>query len=244
MQAQGYFSNLEKILHKVQETQYPAMEKAAAYLTECLAGSGMIYTFGTGHSNLLAMELFYRAGGLVRVRPLFDDGMLMYQSASGSSQYERQPDISRKLLDECGLKAGDVLLVISNSGRNCMPVEAAIVAREKGAKVIALTSIQHELSTTPRNPYGKMLHEVADVVLDNCGIPGDASLESEALKLRFAPTSTAVGASILWETIRIAIEKMEKEGIQPEVFLSANVEGGDQFNEKLIEKYKPVIPCL
>lgn len=244
MQTSSYFSNLEAVLQQVNRTQYPAIARAADCLTRCLERGGMLYAFGTGHSNLLAMELFYRAGGLVRVYPLFDEDMLLYKSASASSQYERRSGIAAGLIARCDLDEDDILLVISNSGRNCMPVEAALAAKQRGAPVIALTNMRHEMSVRPNNPYGKMLHEVADIVLDNCGVAGDAVLESKDLNVRFGPTSTAAGAAILWEMIRIAIEKMLLQGIKPEVFVSANLEGGDAFNAALIEKYRSRIPCL
>ncbi len=244
MRSDTYFHALRHVLDEVEQTQQQAMDRAAEAIGAAFAMGGMLYAFGTGHSGLLAMELFYRAGGMVRLYPLFEDDLMLHVSASGSTEAERMEGVGRRLLCGTDCKAGDVVLVCSNSGRNCAPVELAIEAKARGATVIALTNLRHSHSAAARNPYGLRLFEVADIVLNNCGAIGDAALETERQGVRFAPTSTTVGAAILWEIVRRVVARMEALGLSPELFMSANLDGGDQFNAALIQKYKPLIPSL
>ena len=240
----SYFDALRAVLSEIEQTQQQAMDTAAQTIANCFANGGMLYTFGTGHSSLLAMEVFYRAGGFVRVCPLFEDDLLLHISASGSTEVERKEGIGRKLIEKSNCAQGDVVMVFSNSGRNCVPVELALEAKSRGATVIALTNLRHSNATSPRNPYGLRLFEAADIVLDNCGTIGDAALDQKELALRFAPTSTAAGTAILWEIVRRTINKLVQTGLMPEVFMSSNLDGGDAFNAKLIEKYKSIVPSL
>ncbi len=240
----NYFCAARKVLQQIEETQKSAIQAAAAAIADCYANNGMLFAFGTGHSSLIASEIFYRAGGFAGVYPIYRNDLLLFNHAAESSENERKPSIAAELIQNANCGSRDVVLVISNSGRNCAPVEAAIQAKKQGARVIALTSLAHSSSCEPRNPYGKRLFEVADIVLDNCGVIGDASLESEKFGIRFAPTSTVAGAAILWEVIRQVIELFESQGKRPEVFLSANLDGGDEYNKKILEKYQKIVPCL
>ena len=142
-----------------------------------------------------------------------------------------------------GMKKGDVLLLISNSGRNTTPVEMAMLAREKGVHTICLTSVAHSSSVTPRNPAGKRLMEVCDLVIDNMGVPGDAVVETGDGR-RVSPTSTVIGAALLQAVSARAEEIARQEGKTLEYFISSNVDGGDAYNEKLIERYQKQVPCL
>ena len=244
MPEKTYFEVIRQVLQKVEDTQKENIRKAAGLIADALATGKMLYTFGTGHSSLLAMEPFYRAGGFARVNPILKEDLLLNKNASQSSVKEREAGIGKKIIDSRKCTKGDVLLVMSNSGRNCVPVEAAIEAKSHEMKVIAITSMSHSIISRPRNPYNKRLFEVADVVIDNCGAKGDASLEDKETGIKFAPTSTAAGTVIIWEIVRIAICKMEEKGIRPELFMSANIDGGDEYNKALIEKYRFEVPSL
>ena len=239
-----YFDSLKAVLDSVERSQKESIKKAADYIAECLTTGHMLFTFGTGHSSLLAMEIFYRAGGFASVYPILDENLLLHKSASESSVLERKEGTGTELIRKSGCGEGDVIIIISNSGRNCVPVEAAVEAHARGTVVISLTSMNHSQNTTPRNPFHKRLFEVSDVVLDNCGTIGDASLENRETGIRFAPTSTAVGTAILWETVRMAIDGIVERGERPEVFQSANIDGGDAYNASLLQKYKGRIPSL
>ncbi len=238
-----YFSNLEELLHKVQATQGDKLEAAAQKIADCVLNGGMVYTFGTGHGHLLALEIFYRAGGMVRVCPILDEKLMLHISASESSMWERNDGMASELLARYPVKAGDVLLAFSNSGRNAVPVELAQLFREKGGYVIALTNMNHTGSVTPRNKLGKRLFEQADLVLDNCGVLGDAAIRGSNGRM-VGPTSTAVGAAMLQAIVSRVEEIAGERGQEIEFFASSNIDGGDEINNRFIEKYRGKIQSL
>lgn len=238
-----YFDNLSSLLHTVITRQEAALEIAAQKIAQCQLNGGMLYTFGTGHGHLLALEIFYRAGGLVRICPILDEKLMLHLSASESSQWERKDDLADALLEKYPVKAGDVLISISNSGRNAVPVELAQKCRERGAYVIALTSMKHSSAVSPRNGLGLRLFEAADLVLDNEGILGDASMEGAGGRM-VGPTSTAVGAAILQSIVCRAEEIAREQGREIEFFASANIDGGDEINNRYLAKYLGKIPAL
>ena len=219
------------------------MEEAARKIAECFRKGGMLYTFGTGHGHLLALEVFYRAGGMARVCPILDEKLMLHVCAAQSTLEERNEEWVSILLQKYPIKAGDVLFAISNSGRNAVPVLLAKAARERGAYVIALTSIQHTTAVTSRNRLNLRLFETADLVLDNGGILGDASFQAADGSM-VGPTSTSVGAAMLQAIVCRVKELSLAEGFEADFFKSSNVDGGDEWNNKLIAKYAGVIPGL
>ena len=240
---QQYRDELLKILDQAFSAQEEALERAAGAMADALARGGTVYTFGTGHGHLLALELFYRAGGLARVCPMLDERLMLHRSASASTDWERRSGLARELIAHHPVTERDVLIIISNSGRNAVPVELAAEARARGTTVIALTSLRHTQAVLARNPLGLRLFETADIVLDNGGELGDAVC-TMASGHRTGPTSTAVGAALLQAVVCRAVEKLEALGVEPECFVSSNVDGGDEINRSLIARYKPLIDSL
>ncbi|MBQ2955498.1 MAG: SIS domain-containing protein [Clostridia bacterium] len=239
----NYFRNMTELLEKTLASQKESLEKASQKIAESLKNGGMLYTFGTGHGHLLALEIFYRAGGMAKVCPILDERLMLHINAAESSGWERAEGLEDELLKKYPIQAGDVLISISNSGRNTVPVMLAKAAKERGAFVIALTSMQHTSSVTPRNKAGLRLFEAADLVLDNGGILGDAAMQM-ADGAYVGPTSTAVGASML-QAIACRVKEISlEEGWEAEYFKSSNVDGGDEYNQKLLDKYKALIPGL
>ena len=142
------------------------------------------------------------------------------------------------------MKKGEVIVIISNSGRNGVCVDMASLAKEKGLTVAALTNLRHSMSGASRHKSGKKLYELADIVLDNMGCIGDASVYFEEINRNAAPTSTSAGAAILNAAVCGCIERMIADNVIPEVFSSSNVDGGDEINKIFIEKYKNRIRSL
>lgn len=239
----GYLVNLISLLNDTLKTQYNEMEMAARRIADCFRQGGMFYTFGTGHGHLLALEIFYRAGGMARVCPILDEKLMLHISAAGSTLEERKESWVPLLLERYPIKSNDVLLVISNSGRNAVPVLLARAARERGAYVIALTSMRHTSGVSPRNSLNLRLFETADLVLDNGGVLGDAAFRAEDGAM-VGPTSTAVGAAILQSIVCRVKELSLAEGIEADFFKSSNVDDGDRWNAQLIARYQNIIPGL
>ncbi len=239
-----YLENLSRVLDEIKETQLGAIEKAAEAFATALENDHNIFLFGTGHSHMLAEELFYRAGGLVKIQPVFEENLMLHKSASKSTECERLEGYAQKLFDDYSMKEKDVIVIISNSGRNGVCVDMAQLAKEKGLVVIALTNLNHSKSMSSRHPSGKKLYEFADIVLDNMGCIGDASVYFDEIKRNAAPTSTSAGAAILNAVVTGCIEKMLDDGFTPEVFSSSNVDGGDAVNKAFLDKYKDTIKSL
>lgn len=235
--AARYFEYLNSKLREVMDQELPNIEKAARLIADSCMNGGRLYAFGSGHSHLIAEELYIRAGGLALVHAILPQELMLNQMATKSTMLERLEGFGPALIDLYHVEARDVLMVISNSGRNAVPVEMCLAAKAKGAKVIALTSMQHTSGCTSRHSSGKKICDIADVVLDNHAVKGDAGLWVEGLHTPIGPTSDAVGIAIAQAMISEAIDMMVKAGFEPPVFTSSNVDGGDEKNAALYEKY-------
>ncbi|MEV4267618.1 SIS domain-containing protein [Kribbella sp. NPDC049584] len=221
--AEEYFGKALAIAHQAAETQLGAIRVAAGLVAEALAGGKRFWVFGTGHSHALAEELYGRAGGLADVRAILEPGLMLHEGLQKSSLLERLPGLAAVLLEVNQLASGDVVLIASNSGRNAVPVEFALGARERGAQVIALTSLAHTTSTTSRAPGGQRLFETADVVIDNCGVPGDALIEVPGSPELTGATSTTVGAMLVQALTVEIVTRLAERGETPNVLRSLNV---------------------
>ena len=219
-----YYHLLRDMLNRAFTEQGEAIETAAQRIADSVLSDGTLYTFGTGHGHLLALEIFYRAGGLVRVCPMLDERLMLHISASESSEWERKEGLAENLLQKYPVQAGDTVLITSNSGRNAVPVEMAVRCRERGAFVIALTNMSHSSAVSPRNALSLRLFEAADLVLDNMGVLGDACVAGTGGRM-VGPTSTAVGAALL-QAIVCRVEEIARErGQDIEYFASSNIDG-------------------
>ncbi len=218
--------------------------KAGELVAQAIENNGYIYASGTGHSHMLAEEIFYRAGGFARVIPVLDEGLMLHKSASGSTFLERKENLGRDLLIPYSLTSNDVLIVASNSGRNSVSIEMAIYAREQGCPVIAITSLQHTYQVDSRHSSGKRLFEVSDVFIDNLGCFGDASIALPGMTGKVGATSTVMGAMIVQSLTVHACQILTQKGIVPEVFSSSNTDEGDVLNDRLVSKYKRNVHLL
>ncbi len=235
----AYFDNIERVLQDVRQTQFDALHTGARKLCEATLAGRDIFAFGCSHAGLLALEMYYRTGGMATINPVRAPGLnLDVDPATMTSQIERMADYGRIIVDNQPIGSGDVVIIHSVSGRNTVTVDFAMRCKEKGAYVIALTSLQTAQAQASRHPSSKSLHDVADLVLDNCGCMGDASLNIDGVVEKVGPTSTAVGAAMLNAMMTQAVALIAEAGQTPPVFVSANVEGGDEHNKVMLEKYR------
>ncbi|HXG46399.1 MAG TPA: SIS domain-containing protein [Methylomirabilota bacterium] len=232
-----YYSEVRSQLERLYTTQRPAIEKAASWLGETLANDGWLYAFGTGHSHMLAEEIFYRAGGLAHAAPMLDSALMLHENAIEATYVERREGYAASLLEKYPVAAGDVLIVASNSGRNAVPVEMALAGRAKGMKVVVVVSLAHSRDWPSRHSSGKKLADVGDVVIDNCAASGDACLDLPGMPARIGPTSSITGTFIINALIVRGIELALAHGRAPEIFISSN-SNGDDHNDLLLQKYK------
>lgn len=210
---------------------------AADLIAEAMGRGRPVYVFGASHAGLMAQDLFYRAGGLVPVVPILPAGLMLNERpVQRTSHLERTPGVAATFMADVPLEAGDVVIVISVSGRNPVPVEVATYARERGATVIALTAVAFSASQPARG--GQRLYEVADIVLDLPVLPGDAVLELDGLDVRVGPTSSAVGVAMLHGLMCEAARRLIEAGVTPPVLVSGNIDGADERNDVLFAQYR------
>ncbi len=239
-----YIENCKKIIDKIAADGAANIEKAAKTVSDTMRSGKRLYLFGTGHSHMLAEELFYRAGGLVNIQPILVEPLMLHISASESTLAERVEGYAEKIFEEYGMSEGDTVIIISNSGRNGVIVDMALLCKEKGLGVIALTNLEHTYAGASRHKSGKRLCEIADIVLDNFGCVGDACVNVDGVEGKICPTSTVTGALILNAVVAQAVDNCAKAGFIPEHFASSNVDGGDEINNALVNKYKKEIKHL
>jgi uncharacterized phosphosugar-binding protein len=233
------FEKLQRAFQQENEIQI-----AAGWIADSIIQEGWIYTSGTGHSHMLAEEIFYRAGGFARVIPILDPALMLHQDASGSTEVERREGYAKTLFEPYSITEKDVFIISSNSGRNAVSIEMAQIAKEKGAKVIVLTNLTHSKSVDSRHSSGLKLYQVCDVFLDTFGEIGDACVSLEGLESKVGATSTVIGAALLNAIMVQAASFILEKGSVPEIFNSSNSDTGETYNESLIAKYKSQIKGL
>lgn len=228
-----FFDRALELQHRVRAQNADVLREAGREIGQSLAANGVLHTFGSGHSAILARELVHRAGGLVPVSAVTDPT---------GGWPEKIPGYGTRLfaryLESYGFERGEVIIVISNSGRNPSPIEVALAARERGAIVIAVTGMPMSRNTSSLHPSGQRLFEVADHVIDTLGESGDAVLELPGTPIRTGPLSSVSGVLLLNLLGLEAIQWMLDNGHQPPLLRSANIDGGAEYNAKLARQYR------
>lgn len=232
-----YLQYVAEILQKTMDTQEEALEQAAELVCNTCLNNGKFYVFGSGHSHMIAEELYIRAGGLAYVKAILPPELMLHEMPTKSTWLERLSGYAEAMLKLYKVDAKDTILIISNSGRNIVPVEMALESRKLGAKVIAMTSLQHSTQTASRHACGKKLYELADIVLDNGAPKGDAGFFIEGLDTPTGATSDTIGTALAQALITSAIDKLVRNGHQPPIFKSSNVDGAEDYNNALFDTY-------
>lgn len=224
-------------LGEVAATQGGALEVAARLVARSVAAGGVLHLFGSGHSQLLALDAYARAGGLACVNPILDPAL---SPAAGleMAEVERAEGRAASILEGEDLRPGEVVLVISNSGVNAVPVEVALGCRERGLLVVALTNLEQAKATAPRHPSGLRLYELADAVIDNRCPPGDAAI-TLASGVRVGPLTTVVGAAVVAALCGRVAELLLEQGHRPPLLTSQNLDGHPavQDNAEVMRPY-------
>jgi uncharacterized phosphosugar-binding protein len=235
-----YIDRVLELIKTVQIEENKNMENCVELLTKTILDKKSIYTFGASHAGILSEEMYYRAGGLMMMNPIFGREIMLDTSPiTLTSKMERCVGYGTILASKVNFAEDDVLIIHSVSGRNPVSIEIAMAAKEKGVKIIGLTNLQYSKSVPSRHPSGKNLYEFCDIVLDNHGDVGDAGVAVEGLEQKVSPTSTVIGATILNSIVAATAQNLVKKGMKkPPIFYSANIDGGDELNEKLYEEYK------
>ena len=237
-----YLQSIRNLLDHLETTQIGAIRDAGALVATALLGDGVVYCHEIGHSN--QNDFLDRAGGLAAVRPftfsfaVTDPVPECRKNRPGGREVARDLESVRLAVLSRNLRAGDVMLLGSVSGKNRSPVELAKTCREIGVKVVAFTAMTYSSQVESLHPSGKRLYEVADVVIDTGAPYGDAAVTIQGLEVNALPVSGAgaiVAGWMVWET---AIELMIAAGKPPTVFQSVNRAGGPEFYKKMKDQYE------
>jgi uncharacterized phosphosugar-binding protein len=223
-----YFDVIKNLI-PVLEKEEEHMKKAAHFITESIMSGGIIQTFGSGHSFAASLEIAGRAGGLLPVKAVYEETF---------GRYEKIEGVGNEFLKYWDLRENDCVIIISNSGRNPFIVELAMYVRSRNIPLIAVTALDVSKNTPSRHSSGKRLFELADVVLDNHSTEGDAAVQIGGLETKVGGTSSISADLLLNQAVVFAIEEMINKGFTPPVLMSANIDEGPEFNEKLMEKYR------
>jgi len=241
--AAQYMASIQTLLHTIATTQTAAMGAAVDAIVRSLQQDGLLYLFGTGHSHMLAEEGHYRAGGLAPVCPVLSGALMLHEGAVAGTRLERISGVGPAILSRYALTERDVIIVFSNSGVNAVPVEAALAAKELGLTVIAVAALDYA-ATVAAGPSGRKLADIADIVIDNQGVPGDALVAVGAGGLRTGPGSTIAGAFILNALLTEVAWRLEAQGGAPPIYISANMPNAAAHNAALVERYRVRNPHL
>ena len=227
---ENYLVNVIDVLQKVQQESQSEIHQAAEAVADAIQNNGMFVLFGSGHSALIAKDAAYRAGGLAPV-------MVIDDIADGDA--ERIEGLAKYIFSRYELRPASVLAVISNSGINPVPIEMAMIGKSGGFKVIGITSLSHSRAVPSRHSSGKKLADIADIVIDTHGIPGDASIELPGSIYKIGATSTIAGSAIVQAINVQAAALLNERGIEPPIWVSANVQDSVEHNAALLERYRP-----
>lgn len=244
-----YLEKIQGHLNRLLNEEKDNILKAAHLVAEQIMQDKLIFAYGPGgHSNMGPQEIFFRAGGLMHVNAMLDEGTMLSGGALRSMAMERTPGYGKIVMNDYDLQKDDLLIIINAYGINSATIDAALEAKARGVRTIGVTSISHANQTPQdhpaRHPSKKNLYELVDLVLDSKIDIGDAVIEIEGFEQKVAAMSTFANAFLLNAMITEAIGILVGKGIHPPVWQSGNSPGGDQANARFIGRFRNRIKKL
>ncbi len=231
MAEKGEESNME-VLDRFEEyffkcfdrtsTQKDNIHQAALLVDQTINNGNKFFVYGGGHSHMVTEELYTRAGGVPFISPILEDEIMVHMSANKSNLMETSVEYAGILMEKYGLKANDLLLIVSNSGKGKLTVEFAKLAKEANVRIIALTNQRQAKTTTSVHPSGKLLVDLADLVIDNCAEINDAAfMIGEHV---CCPLSSSLACYLAQSVIVDLCHIMIDRGETPPIALSGNLD--------------------
>ncbi len=244
-----YLTAITEFLGRIEVDEKDSIAAAARLMADQVAADRLIQVYGPGgHSNLAAQEIFFRAGGLMHVSALLDEGTLLSNGALRSMAVERTPGYGRIVIENARLGPDDLLLLVNAYGINAALIDAALTAKERGVRTIGVSSRTHAEQTAPthpaRHPSGANLHELVDVAVDTKVPIGDAVIQLAGMPERVAAVSTFANAFTLNLMVLHTIEQLIEAGVVPPVWRSGNAPGGDEANAEFIGRFRDRVRWL
>lgn len=242
MSAQQYLDRVREIIAKIQTTQNEKITAAGEMLAASIANGDRVYLFGSGHSVLPVLDIFPRYGSFVGFYPIYDPRLMWFNvvGPGGARELlwlERQEGYVRSILASYQIDARDSFLIFSHGGLNAAPLEMAMAAREKGAKVVSVSSLQNYQRCDATHSSRKKLPDASDIAIDNCVPPEDALVAAPGAPEQFAAGSTVAAVSIAMALVAEVGVRLVRSGNRPFVFVSPNAGAARDHNEKVFEEY-------
>jgi len=238
-----YFRRLYDIIEHVVDSQGQQIETTAAWMADSLVEGGIVHLFGSGHSHMVAEEVFHRAGSLLPLNPILDTNLTLFGLVN-ATLLERTTGYGKVIVGSHDIRAGEVVIIVSNSGVNPVPIEVALESKGKGARTVAITSATYYKDAPSRSNDGRHLSEVVDLTIDTFVPVGDALIEIDGVDAPVGGVSSAVGIAIVNALVVEVADVMIHRGVQPPVIPSMNVPGGDERMADLVERYGSRLPLL
>lgn len=232
-----WLDEARKVLDRIESTQVEAIETAASFAAEAIGNGGVVHTFGTGHSRIPVEEMFPRYGSFPGWHPLVEQSMTFHTEIAGSNGQrqamfiERVSGLAEMILANFELRPTDAILMFSATGRNAVPVETAMIAKQAGLKVIAVTSLVEARSVPPTHASGTILADHADVVIDICTPLGDAAVDITGWENKVGPVSSVANVAIV-NMLKVATaQKLADAGIELPVLTGPQIVGAEKSHE-------------
>lgn len=237
----AYAKEMLSILNNTVDSQTLIINQLINMVEKAIEEDRMIHVFGTGHSHMVGVEVFVRAGGLANVNAMMDFDAVSISGAIRGSKIERISGIADIIFDDHEIHGDDLMFIVSNSGRNAIPIEMALRAKKEGVTSIAVTSLIQSKSQPSRHSSGKKLYEITDFVLDNGAANGDGAI-TLSNRVVTGGVSTISGMFLLHTIFTEAILRLEQKGFRIPLYSSQNVDGYQ--NDELFERYKGRVKFL
>jgi len=244
-----YLDGVITLMRRIQNEESKNLDTAARLMAEQIARDHLIHVFGPGgHSNLATQELFFRAGGLMHMNAILDEGTLLSNGALRSMAIERTPGYGRVVIENQNLGSEDLLILVNAYGINAALIDAAITARERGVTLIGISSRQHAENTAQnhpaRHPSKQNLHDLVDVAIDTKVPVGDAIVDIPDVTENTSAVSTFTNAIALNTLVIRTIVHLRDDGIEPPIWRSGNAPGGDEANAKFLHRFRGRVRSL
>ena len=245
----GYLERVQALMAAIHQEENTALDRAAERLADQVQADRLVYVFGPGgHSNLAAQECFFRAGGLMHIAAILDEGTLLSNGALRSMAIERLPGYGRIVIADRNIGAGDLLILVNAYGINAALIDAALEAKSRGADVIGISSRRHADQTAPdhpaRHPTAANLHDLVDIAIDTKVPVGDAVVTVPGAGEPVAAVSTFANAFTLNCLVIRTIEALLRRGVDPPIWRSGNAPGGDEANARFLDRFRDRVPGL
>lgn len=244
-----YYAAITDLMHQTLTTEPDAVKVVAELLADQIAADRLVHVYGPGgHSNLASQEVFFRAGGLMHVSAILDEGTLLSAGALRSMAMERTPGYGRIVIDDASLGSSDVLILVNAYGINTALIDAALRAREVGVRTVGVSSREHAEQTSAghpaRHPSRQNLHDVVDLHV-NTHVPiGDALIQVEGALEKSGASSTFANTFALNWIMLETLQRLADRGVEVPMWRSGNAPGGDEANQRFIARFKGRVRCL